>query len=185
MYSKNFRSTFFFMILGTAFTYFTFKMSSYIYLNYFSTWSDAGGFVSLLNSIRDGFGMVSPAYNTPTWMLTGKVGSETPIAEWCNFERFNAFANFSKWHPFLILYPVAIFSNIFNLNSVAVMATLTAVSYVGVVIASIYILLQQKMKIFKILLFLAIIISTPQFVYGIQGQMQADRLMILKTSWVP
>jgi hypothetical protein len=153
--------------------------SSYIYLNFFSTWSDAGGFISLLNSVREGFGMVSPAYNTPTWMLTGEIGSQTPIIEWCAFERFNAYANFSKWHPFLILYPIAYISNIFNLNSVSVMATLTAASYLGVIIISISILIHKKIKIYKVAIFLIIILTTPQFVYGIQGQMQADRLMIL------
>jgi hypothetical protein len=163
-------------ILLILVVFLTVRGYEYVYLNFYSSWNDAGGFISLLDSIRTGQGMVSPAYNSGTWFF--EISNQTPLAEWCKFPSVNRFANFSRWHPYLILFPIGEIANVFSVSSSHIISILTTLSYWVIILISVIVLWYKKIGILSTLAFLFIILIYTPWFGGLTGQLQSDRLMI-------
>ena len=118
--------------------------SKFVYLNFFSSWSDAAGYVSLLDQIRAGHGMLSPMYNAGTWFF--EINSHTSVHTWCEFPSVNRYANFSRWHPYLILFPLGTLANILHISSLSLLSILTSISYLAPIFHIFYFLYFKHQK---------------------------------------
>lgn len=154
-----------------------FSTSKFIYLNFFSSWSDAAGYVSLLDQIRAGQGMLSPMYNAGTWFF--EINSNTSLSTWCEFPSVNRFANFSRWHPYLILFPLGTLANVLHISSLSMLSILTSVSYLAPILHIFYFLYFKHQKSFSMSVSASILaMSFPVWFGGIEGQLQSDRLLV-------
>ncbi len=171
--SLNYRLLLFFSLFALLLI----STSNFIYLNFFSTWSDAAGFVSLFDNVRSGQGMVSPMYNAGTWFF--EINSGTDIKTWCEFPSVNRYENFSRWHPYLILFPLAAIGNILQVSSLAILSCLVALSYISPV-AHIFhrVYLKNNCSLANAILLTILPLSFPVWFGGIEGQLQSDRLFV-------
>lgn len=152
--------------------------SNFVYLNYFSTWSDAAGYVSLFESVKNGRGMVSPMYNAGTWFF--EIDKQTDFSTWCSLPSVNRFENFSRWHPYLAIYPLAFISKVFGISSLALLSFLTALSYLLVpFIAFHYLRGKTNYSNLKIVFLVCSMVSVPSWTGGLEGQIQADRFFVI------
>ena len=152
--------------------------SHFVYLNYFSTWSDAAGYVSLFESVKNKQGMVSPMYNAGTWFF--EIDKQTDFSTWCSLPSVNRFENFSRWHPYLAIYPLAFISKISGISSLALLSFLTAVSYLLVpFIAFHYLRGKTNYSNIKVIFLVCAMVSVPAWSGGLEGQIQADRFFIV------
>lgn len=164
-------------LILVIFIFFWAGSSRYLYLNFFSTWSDAAGFVSLAEKIRTGHGMLSPMYNAGTWFF--EISSKTNTEVWCQFPSVNRFENFSRWHPYLILYPIGFLTNLLGTNSLVILSALTAVSYMIIPLTTYFFLRNHaKVKILNALILVLFFLCFPSWNHGFEGQLQSDRLFI-------
>ena len=151
--------------------------SNFIYLNFFSTWSDAAGFVSLLDQIMSGNGMVSPMYNAGTWFF--EINSESSLRTWCDFPSVNRFENFSRWHPYLILFPIGVLTKLLQVSPLATLSFLTAVSYLSPIAHIFYNLIFKKnYNYWHAVALISLVVSFPVWFGGLEGQLQSDRLFV-------
>ena len=174
-YVKSIRHIMHHIPLAIVFTFLLASTYRFLSINFFSSFADAAGYVSLLDAIRSGSGMVSPAYNTPTWML-GKVGADTPIYDWCQFPPVNRFVNFSQWHPFLNLFLIGKISSLLHVSSLSILAFLVSISYLVIPFGA-YLYLSNKGFSKKVSVLVSVVcFCTPSVFNGLSGQIQADRL---------
>ena len=151
--------------------------SKFVYLNFFSSWSDAAGYVSLLDQIRAGHGMLSPMYNAGTWFF--EINSHTSVHTWCEFPSVNRYANFSRWHPYLILFPLGTLANILHISSLSLLSILTSISYLAPIFHIFYFLYFKHQKSLYLSASASILaMSFPVWFGGLEGQLQSDRLLV-------
>ncbi len=158
-----------FLIFTTAF---------FLKLNYFSQSTDTAGMVDLIGNIAAGKGMVSPTFTSfySAWILLVK----TPEL-YCQgaFDSLFVDANFARWHPYLIAYPMAALTWLPGIDNFDVTVLGLAASLTGGLAAAYWFLRRQGVSVGLAVLFVAVVFLFQPWAGNLVGQFYFDRLFFL------
>ena len=149
----------------------------YNYLLYWSQNTDSAGFVGLIQSIRDGHGMVSPVF-TSFFSYIPYLAVQPEIVCTSNFQSLYQDTSYLRWHPYLMAYPLAWISSVLHVSSLEISSLVNALNVVGSFSIIYYYLREKKLNPVIAALFVIILISFSALSGYISGQFYFDRLML-------
>lgn len=157
---------------------FVFTTVSFLKISFFSQSTDTAGMVDLISNVAAGKGMVSPTFTTfySVWILLVK----TPEL-YCReaFDSLFVDANFARWHPYLISYPMAALTWLPGVDAFYVTILALAVSLTGGLAAAYWFLRGQGVAAALAALFVGAVFLFQPWAGNLVGQFYFDRLFFL------
>lgn len=155
-----------------------FSTTYFLKLMFFSHSLDAAGMVDLIGSIADGRGMVSPTFSSfySVWSLLG-----APSELYCRDPFISLFidANFARWHPYLIAYPMAALTKLPGFDALTSVTLMLAISLIGGLSVIYWYLRRQRCEVWAAVLFVTVVFLFQPWAGNLIGQFYFDRLFFL------
>lgn len=170
-------SKFEFCILLLIMISFAVALFNFNHLRFFALATDSAGYVDLIRAVAQDGKMVSPIFSSfysvmPILAATSDAYCASPLAS------THRMSDFIQWHPYLIVYALAIPVKSLGINALDMSAFINSLNIVASIFLIYWYLRKKGLMVLEILVFVFIIAISDYWIGAVVGQFYFDRLFL-------